>query len=188
MPVRITHHQDGLHLPTSLMRSTLDDEGPGTLREAWLTRVGVAVNIGGDGTVTYLVLATGETDRGPLNAQLDAAAAQATAAVNRSRAEAALPPVRLDPALMAAAKEWTVEASDRRCFVAYASSPRSCPGADPRGADVYWANQQTWWDADEPFDWYLAPAELGHDRLRWFGTAATIGPDGTVWSVLLMAE
>ena len=183
--MQISQRRSDAHLPTQVLRSTLVDDGPGTLHEPWLDRVGVAGTVTDAGTVLTVILATGETDHAVLDAQIAAAEPKAAELVNRARAEAALPPVRPDPALVATARKMVAESIQRACFVGF--DRPGCGGHHPNGADEWFSHQTTWVSGENAFSWYLAPAQPGEDKLTRFGAAAALGPDGTVWAVLLMA-
>ena len=154
------------------------------MREPWLTQVGAAAKVTDAGAVLMVVVATGEPDRAALAAQLAASEARATDLVNRARTEASLPPLRVDPTLVAAAKTWLAQTVQRGCF-ADPSNP-TCPGAGPTRTATWTGYRSPWVDGDAAFTWDLRPAEVGDDRLKRFGAAATLAPDGTVWSLLVM--
>lgn len=103
VPVFTWHRWNGAHFPALDLNNLLAGDA-GEIRETWLKRVGVAVAITAGGRTTFMVLATGAKDRASLAAELAAVEPRAAELVNRSRAEAALPPVRLDAALIDAAK------------------------------------------------------------------------------------
>ena len=184
VPVRVSYREDGPALMTSYLNSTLVDEGPGSLREPWLNRFGVAARVADDGTMLFVVLATGEPDLAGLNAQLRAVEPQATELINGARAEAGLPPVRLDPVLVEAARIWVAESTSRGCEVGYDAG---CPWNVAPPADWWLGGRTTWWSPEEAFDFYLAPARPGEERLTRCGAAASVGSDGMVWSALLCA-
>lgn len=185
VPVHLASARDDVHLPTEALGATLRGEGPGTLREPWLGRLGVAVDITAAGAVTFIVLATGDADRAALRAQIAGAEPKAAELVNRARAEAALPPVRLDAALVTAARQLLAESVRRGCFVRV--SDPTCPGGTTPRAASWYSRQSTWVDGEAAYGWDVAPAGPGDDRLTRFGAAATLGPDGTVWSTLVLA-
>lgn len=186
VPVEVSHLRSGAHLASSLLSWTLRRDGSDSLIAPWLATVGIASKITESGTVLFVILATGEADRPALTAELAAAEPRATELVNQARAEAALPAVRLDGALVDAARQWLVEASRRGCYVGFESDP-GCPGPDPKGADWWTARQSTWSGGERAFTWYLAPAQFGDDTYTRFGAAATLAPNGTVWSMLVLA-
>ena len=185
VPVRVGTTRKGPHLPVLDLLRVLDDKGPGALDERWLTRAGVASRMSDDGTVRSMVVATGEADRAALDAQLDAAAATAPDLVNRSRAEALLPPVVMDPLLVRVAEGWVAESSRRGCYIGLRPEDRGCPGIDLPGIDWFLVDQATWYSPAAPFRWDLSPAQPGDERLKAFGAAAAVGPDGMVWTILL---
>lgn len=187
VPVSVGYVQAGPQLPTLALNSTLEKEGPRTLREPWLSRVGVAAKISDAGTVMFVVLATGEADRSALAAELTAGEAKATELVNRARAEAGLPEVRLDPALVEAAKRWVADAARYGCYVGHDGN-RGCPGAEPTAGNRWWFGQRTWASGEDAFVWNLAPADRGDEKFSRFGAAATLGPDGAVWAILVLGE
>ncbi len=187
VPVNLWRLRAGPHLPTAFVSSSLTSDGPGTLHERWLDRVGSAARVTERGAVLVVVLATGEADRAALEAELAAAEPKATELVNQARAEAHLPPVSLDPRLVDAARRWLAEVHQRGCLVG-SGGVRGCPGPEPAGADWWWGSQFTWFGADAGFTWDLRPAAPGDERLRRFGAAAALAADGTVWAALLLAE
>lgn len=186
VPVVVSHLKAGPHLATSILNAVLDDADAGTLSDAWLDRAGTGTKVSDSGTVIFVVLASGEADRAALATQLVVAEARAPELVNRSRAEAALPPVQPDAALMDAARQWVAEASRRGCYVSH-DVELGCPGPEPRRADRWHVRQHTWYTADHAFVWYLAPAAEGDHELKRFGAAAALAADGTVWSILVFA-
>lgn len=48
------------------------------------------------------------------------------------------------------------------------------------------SSRYTWVSAEDAFTWNLDQADKA-ETYRRFGAAAALGPDGTVWSVLLLA-
>jgi len=168
------------------LSNTLATNGPETLREPWLDRLGVAVDITERGAVLFLVLASGETDRAALDAQIAAAEPKATELIGQTRREASLGPVRLDPALVTSAKQLALESARRGCFVAM--DDPACPGGGRPGADKWYSRRSTWVDGEAAYTWNLSPAQPGDDRFTRFAAAATLGPDGTVWSTVVFAS
>jgi hypothetical protein len=152
VPVTVTHTETGPHLPVLSLVAALGGEGPGSLDESWLTQAGLATRIS-DGTVQFLVLATGEADRAALNAELDAAAVNVADAVNRARADAQLPPVVAHPQLEQMARGWVRESSKRGCSIGLRPEERGCPDVTLDGIDSFWVDQATWYSATSPFQW-----------------------------------
>jgi hypothetical protein len=187
VPVSVNHSYTGPHAPTSDWNATMEGEGPGSLNEPWLDRAGVAVTITDTGRVVYVVLATGETDRAALSAELDTMQARAVELVNRARAEVALPPVTANPALTAAARGWATEMSERGCYVGLGGSG-GCPGLYRPDVDQVYVDRSPWSGPEDAYTFSLAPAQAGDELLKRFGAAAVLGPDGTVWSVLAFAR
>jgi len=186
VPVHLSHSWSGASLPSLQLDGELSSEGPGTLRDPWLDRVGVAATVTGSGTVVVLVLATGDTDRAALAAQVAEAEPKATELVNRARQTAGVPPVRLDPSLVASAKLLAEESARRGCLVAM--DDPGCPGPGPPGADEWYSRQYTWVSGEAAYAWDLSPTRAGDERLTHFGAAAVLGPDGTVWSTLVFSS
>jgi len=186
VPVQLSHSWSGPSLSSLQLNADLASEGPGTLRDPWLDRVGVAATVTESGTVQLVVLATGDTDREALAAQLAAAEPKAADLVNRARQEAAVPPVRLDPSLAASARLLAEESARRGCPVAI--DDPGCPGPGPPGADLWYDRQYTWVSGEGAYSWDLSPPQAGDERFTHFGAAAVLGPNGTVWSTLIFSS
>jgi hypothetical protein len=184
VPVKLSFEDDELEFHSNLLRNTLGDEGPGTLREAWLTSVGVAAKVTEAGKVLFIVVATGEVDHAVLAAEIAATESKAPDLVNKARAEAALPPVSWDPALAVLARQWVAEASRRGCYVGFDDQP-DCPGTLPQAAESVYASRRIWSRTEGAFTWYLAPAQHGDDQMKRFGAAAAIAADGVLWCVIM---
>lgn len=182
VPVTLSYTETASRLPSSFLNARLADEGPGSLHEPWLRWVGAAATVTETGVVTYVVLATGEAERPRLVGELDAAAPQAADLVNRHRTELGLPKLRLDPVLAGAARKALADATDRQCF----AIDDNCPAQFPKAADYFYGEKHLWYSPEAPFTWRLERQE-GDEQYRRFGAAATIGPDGLVWTVLLLA-
>ncbi len=185
-PVTVRRVRTGPHLPTTALSFALEAKDPGVLRETWLETVGVAVTVTDTGTMSFVVLSSGKADRSALDAELAAAETRATDLVNRSRAEAALPPVTLDPVLAVAARRWATDAGRRGCYPGFGGL-RSCSGDPPPVGDYFYFDQSTWSGGESPFTWDLTERTPGDEQLRRFGAAAVLAPDGTVWSMLALA-
>ncbi len=183
MPVRIVHRQRGPHRSTGTVNRALTHDGPGTLQEPRLDRVGIAAKVTDRGNVLYVVLATGEADRSALEAELRAAEPKAQKLMDDARSSKGLPPLRLDPALSQAARQSLGQAIRLGCF----PLDPGCPAAEPRRADQWYDRQLTWFSAEDAFTWNLSSEDDPAGELKRFGVAAAAGPHGGVWSMLLLA-
>jgi len=182
VPVHLEYSETETFLPSQFLNIRLDKKSPASLHEPWLSRFGAAAKITDTGTVVYVVLAAGEADRPALVRQIAEAEPRAAELVNRERTKLSLPEVRLDARLVTAAREVLLEAVKRKCF----SADDHCAAPFPDAAESSYQRRSTWFSPEEAFTWDLGRDE-GDDTYRRFGVAATIGPDGMVWSVLLLA-
>lgn len=85
---------------------------------------------------------------------------------------------------MEQARQWVTESSRLGCLLGYDGS-LTCSEPLPR-APHWYGSRSTWVTAEDAFTWDLAPAEPGDERLTRFGSAAILGPDGMVWSALVL--
>lgn len=182
VPVYLDYTENDTYLPSQFLDIRLAKDGPGTLREPWLRRVGAALKITDTGTVVYVVLAAGEADQAALAHDIEAARPKATELVNHRRVELGLKKLRLDPGLDALAGRTLAEALQRQCFPGL----DRCSGRFPKGTDSYYTQMSPYSSPEGAFDLAMY-REDGDESFTRFGAAATIGPGGLVWSVLLLA-
>lgn len=184
VPVRLVHEQGGAHRVTSTLNWALSHDGPGTLHEAWLRRFGVAALVTDQGDVLSVVVATGEANRAEVADSIMAAEPKMAELMAEVRTTDGLPGLRLDPRLAGSARRALAEAIGLGCF---AGDP-GCPAPDPGDADLWYSRERAWYSPEDAFTWRLDPFAGDDLRLKRFGAAAAIGPDGAVWSLLLLAS